>query len=204
MMLVRNNSLSVVILGDWSKTFIQPEWIAKNVYKMDEIEIGLNGEGTDITISYRANGISIIPNQLRIVFNLEEISDDNLRVFAEYINNFIQSAVTPVPLSYGINIEYFEENDTRFSDIVDTLPDTTEIISNGYIIETTKICRTLKGNNFLLNMEMTAEGNKVIVQFNEHHENIKDVTVDVQSIKQCIERCNKIIEGLEYEIEEEE
>ena len=32
-----DNSITIVILGDWNKMFIQPDWIAHNVFESEEI-----------------------------------------------------------------------------------------------------------------------------------------------------------------------
>ena len=36
-----NDSLTVVLIGDWNKLYIQPHWVASNIYEAEEIEIGL-------------------------------------------------------------------------------------------------------------------------------------------------------------------
>ena len=41
-----NDSLNVVLLGDWNQLYSQPDWIAENVFEKEEMEIGLSGQGT--------------------------------------------------------------------------------------------------------------------------------------------------------------
>lgn len=66
-----NDSLTVVLVGDWNKLYIQPDWMASNVFEKEEIEIGINGQGADFSVSYRRDGIIISPGQtIAIVKNI--------------------------------------------------------------------------------------------------------------------------------------
>ena len=36
-MVFLNDSLTVVLVGDWNKLYIQPDWVANNIYETEEI-----------------------------------------------------------------------------------------------------------------------------------------------------------------------
>ena len=76
------DSLSVILLGDWNKLFIQPNWVAENIFERDEMEIGVNGQGSDFGISYRCNNVRILPEQSKIVFAITNMNKENLEYMA--------------------------------------------------------------------------------------------------------------------------
>ena len=66
-MVFLNDSLTVVLVGDWNKLYIQPDWVANNIYETEEIEIGVNGQGSDFSVSYRCDNVIISPDQGKVV-----------------------------------------------------------------------------------------------------------------------------------------
>ena len=48
-----SDSITIVLLGDWNKFYIQPEWVATNVFESEEMEIGIEGQDAEFHISYR-------------------------------------------------------------------------------------------------------------------------------------------------------
>ena len=62
-MIFAGDSLTIVLLGDWNRFYIQPNWIADNVYGRQEIEMGVNGQGIDFSVTYRCDGESTVNAQ---------------------------------------------------------------------------------------------------------------------------------------------
>ena len=77
-MVLVNDSLTVVLVGDWNKLYIQPDWMASNIFEKEELEIGVNGQGTDLSVAYRGDGVIISPSQSRMVFSVINTDDDTL------------------------------------------------------------------------------------------------------------------------------
>lgn len=204
-MVLLNDSLTVVLVGDWNKLFIQPDWMANNVFMKEEIEIGVNGQGSDFTVSYRGNGIIIAPGQSKIVFSVTNTDDDTIDNLCSCLNNFIEKAYTPQLFAYGLNCEFIENDGILFAEVLDSMSDTNAIVENGYEIISTKISRTLKSNNKVINMDSNLESRNLKVHFNEHHASEEDKPkFNIEYIKSFIEECNRILCGLGYEIEGDE
>ena len=200
-----NDSLTVVLVGDWNKLYIQPDWMANNVFEKKEIEIGINGQGADFTVSYRGNGIIVSPGQSNMIFSVTDTADEVLNNLCKCLNNFLEKAVTPQLFAYGLNADFVEEDGILFAEVIDSMSDTNAIIENGYEIVSTKISRTLKRDNKIINMDSNLENKKLTVHFNEHHvlgETVPNLCVD--DIKKFIEESCGILYGLGYEIEGEE
>lgn len=205
-MLLKEDSLAAVLVGDWSKSFIQPDWIAENVYEKHEIEIGVNGQGVDFTVSYRCDNIIISPEQDRVMFSAANIDNITVDTLCRCLNNFIEKAYTPSMIAYGLNSDFEEEDGSIFAEILDGMGDANTIIENGYEIVDTQISRILKGSNGkIINMNSGLENGRLKVHFNEHHEGGESRPVfDAESINGFIQECCRIMESLGYELEGEE
>lgn len=202
-MLLDKSSLTVVLLGDWNKLYIQPDWIANNVYCQKEIEIGLLGQGTDLSITYRCNNIVIAPAQTQMKFTASDMESNTIDYLVSCINNFLNNAKTPVLAAYGFNCEYTENNSIQFAEMLDAIPDNSKIIRKGYTIENTKLSRTLKKNGTTLNIESSQEGTKTKIHFNEHYGEpvtaMPEIKVDM--INNFLLSAKELIVALGYELE---
>lgn len=201
------NSLGIVLVGDWNRKYIQPEWIANNVFKNQELQISVDVQGSDILVSYKNNGITISPTQNKVQFIVDNIEEGILKRLCDCINRFIKDAVTPEINAYGLNIKFEEEDSNHFSEVSDGIPDFDKIIESGYEIVSTNINRTIKRNNKIINMNFGMENTKLTVSFNEHHTediDIKKYEIDVDRINSFIVECKNIVTNLGYGLEGEE
>ena len=203
-----HGSFSVVLLGDWNKQFIQPEWVANNIYEDPEIEIGVEGIGADFSISYRKNNVIIKPSQNKIVLSLTELQDESITFFSNCVSNYLSKAYTPVLTAFGINVEYRDEEDTKLASIIDEMEDIGPLVDMGYEIVSTKVSRTLKKDGIVMNLESTINNSTTSIRFNEHHGSSTD---DVKSLKdeftpeklrRYLADTESIIKSLGYEVEE--
>lgn len=202
-------TFSIVLLGDWNKMFIQPDWVATYVYENPEIEIGVEGVGSDFTISYRKNNVVIKPTQDKIVFSLTNISDDAIVFFSNCVKNYIAKAYTPVLTAFGINIEYTDEENTKLAAVFDKMDDLDPIVDLNYEITATKVSRSLLKNGVIMNIESTISNSTTLIRFNEHHDTAKGDAKSVQNeitpktIRGFLEETAKIVQGLGYEVDKE-
>ena len=200
-----NDSLNVVLLGDWNQLYSQPDWIAENVFEKEEMEIGLSGQGTDFTVRYKADGVIIAPGLSSMIFSVTDTGESELKSLCEYLNNFLEKASTPQFAAYGLNAEFVEENVSAFADVIDSMADAEALVNNGCVIVSNQISRTLRRNNKLINMSSNLENNNLQIRFNEHHiaeESRPNFTLEL--VKSFIKECREILSGLGYEMEGEE
>lgn len=204
-MVFLNDSLTVVLVGDWNKLYIQPDWIASNIFEKDEMEIGVNGQGSDFAVSYRMDGIIISPGQTNMIFSVINTDDETLNNLCKCLNNFVNKAYTPQLFAYGLNADFVEDESILFAEVVDSMSDTNAIVESGYEVISTEISRTLKCNDKIINMDSSLENRNLRVRFNEHHPSEENISeFDTEGIKGFIEECRRILHGLGYEIEGDE
>lgn len=203
-MILKSNSLAVVLVGDWNKLYIQPNWIAEHVYEKEEIEIGVNGEGSDFTISYRSDNVIIVAEQSQVVFSAMNYDNMTLENMSKCINNFLEKANTPILSAYGINCDFSDEDGTIFAEVLDNMLDSTRILGQGYEIETAKVSRSLMKNGKNLNIDCSIEGTTVMIHFNEHHAVPEKPVFSIEVFQEFLQNCRELVVGLGYEMEGEE
>lgn len=205
---ILSGSFSVVLLGDWNKKYIQPDWVAQYIYKNPEIEIGVEGIGSDFSISYRKNSVAFKPTQDKIIISLINISDDTIKFFSDCVKNYIEEAYTPILTAYGINIEYTDEENSRLASVFDEMADLDPIVNMGYEISATKVSRSLLKNGIIMNVESTINNSTTRIRFNEHHETASEDAKSVgneitpEKMRGFLEETATIIRGLGYEVDE--
>ena len=205
MVFVRD-SFTIVLLGDWNKLYMQPDWVAKNVYEKQEIEIGVNGQGTDFKITYRCNGVMIAPTQSQVMFTACDVEERTIVYVVKCVNNFLMKATTPILLAYGLNCEFVDSDGAILADVIDSMSDNSAIIEQGYEINAAKIARTLIKDDIILNVEMMHEGNETKIHFNEHYgkTTTEMPTISPAQITSFIKDCNKLVEAFGYDLEGDE
>ena len=205
MMVFINDSLTVVLVGDWNKLYIQPEWVANNIYETAEIEIGVNGQGSDFSVSYKCNNVIISPEQGKVIFSATNTERNSLEKLSLCVNNFLEKAYTTELFAYGLNGKFFDEDASIFAEVLDAMSDTSQILDNGYEIMATKINRTLSKNGKVINMDSNLVNAKLEMSFNEHHSNPEEKPVfSFDLLNDFIKECSEIVKTLGYELEGEE
>ncbi len=200
-----NDSLNVMLVGDWNKLYIQPDWIATNVFEKDEIQIGVNGEGSEFSVSYRADGITIAPTQSKIIFSVWNTDEESLEKLSVCLNNFLEKVHIPTTFVYGINGDFVEDDDSLFAEVLDGMSDSNILIENGYQILSTQVTRTLVVNEKIINMESNLENARMTIHFNEHHvDQDKTCTFNTEMLNGFIRQCRKIVLELGYQLEGDE
>lgn len=204
-MVLIEDSLSVVLVGDWNKLYIQPDWMAQHIFEKKELEIGVNGQGSEFSVLYRGNGIIVTPGRDKMVFSAINMDSDTIGNLCKCLNNFIEKAFTTQLYAYGLNIDFIEDGGTVFAEVLDSMADTNAIIESGYEVIATRISRTLRNRDKIVNMDSSLEDSRLKVHFNEHHSEIEDKPdFDLTYIREFIDGCREFLCGLGYEMEENE
>ena len=200
-----DDSLAMVLLGDWNKLYTQPEWFAKTVFEEDSIDIGVENTPQSLVISYKCNDILIHPTQEKVIFTALQTSDATLDYLSKCIQNFINNSYTPQIVAYGINAKYTGSTATMLAGIIDNIPDSSVFIQNGYVIESTNINRSLKKGDQVINVNMAITGSDCLIHFNEHHgDNPSVPTVNGSLFKSFLNSCQELLVALGYELDGDE
>ena len=205
-MVLVKDSLAIVLVGDWNKLYIQPEWISANVYMKNEIEIGINGQGTDLQVIYKCDGVVIAPTQNQVIFTAMNMDEKTIIALISCVNNYLKNAYTPILVAYGFNCDFIDNESSLFAEVVDSISDSLAIIGNGYEIKATTIKRTIEKNGKILNIESSRTDNMTKIHFNEHNGNATDKMpeIEMDQIQAFLTGCNSLIEAFGYDLENDE
>ena len=200
-----DNSLTIVLLGDWNKLYVQPEWVANNIFCKPEMEIGVEAQGIEFNISYKCDNIVINPSQERIVITAINTDKETIEFLANCATNYINKAKTPQMTAYGLNIDFVETENTLLADFFDSVSDTLPLLRLNYNIVSSQISRTVVKDGNVTNIQYTQEQSLSKLHFNEHHANpeTETITFEHESIVAFIERTKEIAVALGYEFEED-
>jgi len=199
-----DNSLTIVLLGDWNKLYVQPEWVADNILGKPEMEISVEVQGVEFKISYKCNNIIINPSQERIAITATNTEEETIKFLAACATNYIKNAKTPQLTAYGLNIDFIEAENTLVSDFFDSVPDALSLLKLNYEIVNSQISRTVVKDGNVMNIQYTQEHSQSRIHFNEHHDNpeISAVAFEYEDIIAFIERAKEIAVALGYEFED--
>lgn len=197
-------SLTAVFNGDWNNLYIQPDWLAKNVYEQPEIEVGVNGIGAMVNVLYKYGNVVINPSQNQVIFSAEADDKETIDLFCKAANNFLTKAHTPRLISFGLNAD-FEDTGDKFAETIDKMWDNDALIECGCEIIATKISRSISLDGNIYNIDCVFNGNTLMMHINEHHSGAND-KADFPSLKdeyvnRFWDECWKIIGAMGYERE---
>ena len=202
------NTFSVIIRGDWCKTYAIPDWLFRNVFEtVDSVEVGVTVDGMNSSarITFRCNGVELEPGSDKVQFTVNDPKPEMMTYLATYFNRYMERATTPRINAYGFNVDYGEKDSSVFADVSDNLKDRTHIIRSGYQIDSTEIRRKLvHDDGTIINSQMRQEGDRVIAHFNEHHELPQQGPVNIrpEDLTAFIDRCSALLCAMGYRMEE--
>lgn len=205
-MLLVNDSITIVLLGDWNKLYIQPEWVARNVFEHPEMELGVESRGIEFHVTYKKNNVTINPSQDKVVFTASNVDQETLQFLAKCVNNYLEKATTPQLVAYGFNADYADSQTDVLANVFDSLSDTMPLFEMGFEIGSTEVSRKLIKDGRIINMNCSLVGKTTNIHFNEHHEinNSSSVCITAEKIKEFISLTGDILLKLGYEFGGEE
>lgn len=200
-----DGSVTVVLVGDWNKFYIKPDWVAGNIYENSEIEIGIEGQDTDFRVSYRKDKVNIRPSQTKMVFSAADSQLDTLNLLTKCVNNFLQKAVTPAFSAFGLNVDYEDQENARLADVFDHMEDTELLLDLGYEIGTTQVSRSLTKDGKTLNVKCTIANSKTTISFNEHHAtpDADQLEITPEMMQTFLQQTDEIVRKFGYGIDGE-
>lgn len=208
-MIVKDDSLAFVILGDWNRLYCTPNWLAQNVFENERIEISITNIFEDNEIHLRCNDLIINPSQSKIVFKPTTISESSKEYLCNCINRFIRNSFSPSIKAYGINTDY-EDNASILSRIVDNMEDNKRLISSGCEIKQTVIEKTVTLYEKIYNIKSSLKEDTCLIHINNHvtgpfsNNELNDefLQIDIDDINNYLEMCWKLLKSLGYEKED--
>ena len=199
----KNDSLTVVLNGDWNKYYIQPAWIAQHVFELETIEVGINYENDNVEVLFQSNNVVIRPTRSKVVFSALSVEEETIGLFCKCVNNFLQKATTPFLTSFGFNSDFLGDA-AIFSELVDSMGENCALIEAEAEIVNTRIEKTIRLGGKVYNLSSSIDSqSKFILHINEHNEGPFEANNYPVISKEVVEtfwkNCWKIANALGYE-----
>lgn len=201
------NSVTIVINGEWSNFYLKPNWIAEKVCEENEIEIGISGEIPDYIVSFRCNGVLISPSPTQIAFNATSTEEGCIDKLITYVNNFLSKAHTPAIYAYGFNCDFAGDDEGLLATLFDEMADNQALLEGGYSIQNLTVHKTLIKNDsqFIVTSELV--GTDAHLHFNKHiegpFESSPALSFNQEDIYSFIDDCGNIAHTIGYDIKED-
>lgn len=202
-MRIKDESWTIVLVGNWNKYILSPEWAAKNIFgetKLD-IEFALN-LGLPPRYTSEQSHIRMIPAEDRVVFVALKSDDKSVRPDDECLQkmeNFARTVVdtlgyTPIS-AFGINFSFIE--DTKKIDLTEffDLSDNKALSDFGCQFTGNEIKRRVIVDNRTLWFTISQKGEEAFFDFNFHYD-VTDATEAKAKIENTIIENKNIAERL--------
>ena len=210
-MKIIDGSCSLVIVGKWNRYLLTPEWVGKNLFHEETIEVEFPINRPDLAPRYKTkDNIMFLPAVHRCQFIAPEPYDDKiLEKICVYSKKLIE-ILNHTPVSaLGINLG-FEASIDEFENIeLFSLSDSDALIDEDYVTKTIEIKRQFEINEKLVNLSITKTPDTISFDFNYHTDiddtkNFTDLLSDDQMKKNKNESIKMLSLVYNLTLDEEE
>lgn len=156
---------NIVCVGSWNTKIFTPEWLAGNIFQIENIEGLLNNQEMDFAFRDKNRDITIFPKSTSLEITLAKFEESKLTDLVLILNRIL-SLLPHTPIKgIGFNLNY-EIGEKPVPAWISTLSKKSQIIPNGIQISNFSLRKNYE--NYILNININ-EITKVI-NFNFHYE----------------------------------
>lgn len=186
-MKVKPGSTNLILVGKWNKYILSPNWLAKNIFKNDNIQVEFSFN-LDLPPRFTCDKIRIVATEDNVVFVALTYDEDIISRIEEMVYNLAESLPhTPVS-AFGTNFVYIEDGATEDLASLFELKDNNDLSDYNVRIEEYSIKRKLIINEQVLNLNISQNRRNVVFDLNFHYE-----TPSTDKIKEKIR--NRFVEN---------
>ena len=191
-MKIKEESFTIVLIGNWNRHILSPNWISKEIFLEDKItvEFSLNLELPPRYTSPTSH-IRILPSSSNVTF-VALGSDDSCLNKMEKMTQALLEKLPYTPIkAFGINFGYIESIEKSDLYNIFKFSDTDRLGQERYLIKSSALQRSLIVEDRVLNLNISTNDTEVSFDFNFHY--------DVSNAKDAIDKItsnavtNKII-----------
>lgn len=208
-MVINEKGLNFVAVGDWNKTYYNPNWIVNNLFSGENVSLEFSFDsGNDNFPSLQATGkyYSVQAFSNRFIIICMNDTEESLKAFSNICSLFCNKTPSPYVNAYGFNLRCTESSSTEFASTVDSLSDHDQIIRAGAVINETSIKRTVSLNSVEYMIVQTIVSNQIIIDINENHPcdcESKSIKIMEGSVESFLNNCMMFLNNLGYKLETE-
>lgn len=179
-MKIKNESLSLIIVGNWNRNIFTPEWVSKNIYDTDQVQVEFpfNVIGP---MRFEHQKIRLIPASNRLLFVALDDSVETLERM-ESMASKIGGLLPHTPVTaFGMNFGFSETIGNNISLLsIFSISDNEKLGEFGAEIKTCQIARKIIIDGNTLNFSISKDTVDFVFDFNFHFD-IKQLS-DISTI----------------------
>ena len=201
----QDNSLNVVVIGNWNKVYTDPIYLANTLFSGQEVTLEVTGQGLNFSVQCKYKDVCITPTTDRIQFTCTSISAESVEFFTKTLQQFFKSVESPAISGYGINIRYNDTEDDILPKVIDSISDREAMVEMGCEILSTNIVRKINYNGLVYNISFSYDNKGTVITFNQHNEvkgTNKDINISNDRVFSVIQQAKDILHKLGYETED--
>jgi len=160
---------SIVIVGGWSASIFNPQWIGSNLTGNPAIEVGFDIINPVSTLEYRFDDLRLRVTSRRLQIHPTSDKPETLKRWSEVAAKIL-SLLPHVPISAtGLNFSFLETEPSKKLLGAFSCADTANIADAGWVVENTTISRRLSAAGRICNFVISREPEGVVLTYNFHH-----------------------------------
>lgn len=169
-MKIRDESLTIVIAGNWNKYILTPEWVSKNLFDAAELKVEIP-ISMNLPPRFADKEIRFIPSNNSVILVPLILTDEVLnKVEAMAVKLIEKLPYTPIG-AFGINFGFIEDNPEASLCALFNTSDQEPLSTFGCDIKSCIISRKLEFEGKTINLTITNdEASNISFDFNFHYE----------------------------------
>lgn len=200
-MKILDDSVSIVLVGKWNKYILDPEWIAKNLFNEEKIQVEFPILNFDLPPRFSHENIRIVLNKDRLEFFALSYSKsvfDRIEEMIKTVTNILKHTPTG---AFGINFEYnTDSNDQRLLELFEFSDNNGIIDSDESLPSITEmaITRTLELDDRKIKFTLKKTDLNISFRFNFHYvvKNADEINSKISGqFLSCKEMAEKILKN---------
>jgi len=183
---------SIVIVGGWSTSIFNPEWIGSNLSSSPTIEVGFDINDPLATLEYRFDDLRLRVTTRRLQIHPVSDKPETLKRWSAVATKVL-SLLPHVPIrGAGLNFCFLESEPSKKLLGAFSCSDTANIADAGWVVENTTITRRLSTEGRVCNLVISRETAGVEMTFNFHHavKNANEASIAFSaSVEKTLQEC---------------
>ena len=159
---------TVVLAGAWNTQIFQPDWVARQIFGAESVELQIALTPSVLNLRYIAADATLVVHGERLIFGAKHPTKEGLSACELYANKVIE-LLPHTPISaIGVNFAFMQDAPSdefvRIFDLVDNGP----LSDADMIITSSQINRAFRIGNATLNLQLSLDGARLNCLFNFH------------------------------------
>lgn len=202
-MKIKEESTSIVLLGNWNKYILTPKWLGENIFSDEElrIDVAFNDVALPNRYASEKSKIMIIPTEHNVTIISLNFTEKCLQMMEDYALKLVEKLPKTPMRAFGVNFGYSEALDEKIIRMqkIFHITDTDKMNEIGFKVSKCSIQRKIDLDENVLNLRLAQTDRELELGFNFHCE-ATDAELMKEKIKGSVDRSRNVAEKIIREV----